>query len=88
MTVYKVLNEYIVEVEEFGTKLKGRVVQEISDGIGVRFQWDVSHYYRPSDGTQVYMPSNSAMTFNDAERHLLAYLQDFSNLDVTPNDMF
>jgi hypothetical protein len=70
--------------------VQGRVYKRQIDCGGFEYSWDISHHYCPSQNAKgAYYPSaTSAETAVEAEHLLLSYAQGFTDIDVTPNNLF
>jgi hypothetical protein len=88
--ISRIAREYVLFHEGLGFTVKGRIVECINTESQLRYQWDISHHYRPSEAAAtVYYPSSrSAATVEEAESLLLMYMRRFTNLNVTPNDYY
>jgi hypothetical protein len=57
---------------------------------GLRYEWEVSHYYKPSaSAVGVCRPSaRSGQTAQEVEGLMLAYLRNFTGIDVEKNENY
>ena len=87
---YEVLKEYVFWVDGLDYTVKGRISRNLNPNVGEPFTWEISHHYKPSEtAAGVYYPSVlSAGTLEDAERHLLAYANAFTNIGVKADNYF
>ena len=88
--ISEIVKEYVLFEGELEFIVKGRVTRRVDGETDMPFTWDISHHYRPSESAAtVYYPSaRSAKTFKEAESLLFAYMQGFTNIDVTPNEYY
>jgi hypothetical protein len=86
--IYQIVKEYKISIDGLNFEIKGRVLKRVSgdEGLTVDFKWEISHYYKPSDGATVYYPSQDhAETAERAEQLLIHYLTHFTNIDIEVN---
>lgn len=86
---YVVVKEYLFWVDELDCTVKDRISRNLAPNVGEPFKWEISHNYKPSRTAGVYYPSVvSAGTLEDAEMHLFAYANAFTNIGVEANKYF
>lgn len=86
--IYEIMKEFKISVDNLDFEIQGRLLKRISgeSEFNVDYKWEISHYYRPTDGATVYYPSqNYAATLKKAEQLLLKYMTPFTNIDVEIN---
>lgn len=83
---YKILEEYVFDVEGLGYPVKGRVsyIEGMPESLG-GFFWEISHCYKPTaDALGVYRPSRrNGQTLEEARDLLFAYAQNFQTFEVS-----
>lgn len=87
--IYEIVKEFIMPVAGLNYNIKGRILKRKKgdDSLNVDFQWEVSHYYKPSEeASGVYIPSSKfGNTYDIVEVHLLAYMYGFKDIDIQLN---
>ena len=89
-SVEKVVSQFIAQVDGLEFAIKGRITELVDTETNSKFQWSISHHYRPSESAAgVYYPSAlSAKTVEEAEFLLLSYMKNFTSIGVVPNQYF
>lgn len=90
-TLYEIIKEYSLYIDELGYSVRARIIKNLKPiGQESPFEWNVSHYCKPSEGAAgVYIPSTqSGETFQEAEDLLFAYLNSFTTIGVRPNENY
>lgn len=86
----KIAREYVLWTS-LDYSVKGRVIEVLNvDGRGTHFEWEVSHYYKPSAGAAApYYPSaRTGRTVEEAEALLLSYIRGFTGIGVEKNTKY
>lgn len=88
--LFEIVKEYVLRIEGLDHSVKGRVVKLIKDTGAEEYTWDISHNYRPSESAAaVYYPSEKTTnSFKETESLLLQYMNGFTKIDVTPNELY
>jgi hypothetical protein len=86
--IREIVKEYVMDVPDLEHTVKGRITMNPEVDGNLRYMWEISHHYRPSENAAgVYYPSKlHAPTAEEAESHLKGYMSCFTTLDVTPNE--
>ena len=87
---YEIVKQYVFWVDGLDYTVKGRISRNLDPNVGEPFRWEISHNYKPSKtaGTRYYPSVVSAGTLEDAEMHLFAYANAFTNIGVEANKYF
>jgi len=86
----EIVKEFVLRVDGLEFSVKGLIVKSRGPEGEDTFEWAISHYYKPSEkAATIYIPSaRSGKTLEEAEQLLMAYMQTFTTLDVTPNQYY
>ena len=86
---YEIVKEYLFWVDELEYTVKCRISRNLDPNAGEPFRWEISHNCKSLKTAGVYYPSVvSAGTLEDAEMHLFAYANAFTNIGVKANEYF
>ncbi|MFT2159345.1 hypothetical protein [Pseudomonas putida] len=85
VTTYKVVEEYIFEVDGLDFDVKGRITftEGMPESTG-GYLWEISHTYKPTeDAIGPYRPSRrNAQTLEEARSLLFQYADNFKTFSV------
>lgn len=83
--IYKLIEEYVFEVDGLDLDIKGRILyfDGMPESVGGYF-WEISHTYKPTpDAPGPYRPSvRNAKTLEEARELLIHYAENFQTFSV------
>jgi hypothetical protein len=88
--VSRIVEEYVLLTDAVEYSIKGRIVEHLDVDPKSRYGWEVSHHYKPSQIAQgVHHPwTVTGATVEEMKGHLMAYLRNFQNINVTLNSRY
>jgi hypothetical protein len=88
--IAEIVGEYVLFVEGLSFSVKGRITKSTNQEGSEEFRWEISHHYRPSESAGgVYYPSvRESKSFDEVRQLLMAYMNCFTTIDVTPNEHY
>lgn len=89
LSIYEVVKEFVVRVDGFDEPIKARVIKNLYTKTDFEFQWEVSHYYKPTEDAGIYYPDNRlGRTYEDCRNVMFYYLKSFVNIEIVKNNYY
>jgi hypothetical protein len=86
----RVIEEYVLWTEALEYSIRGRIVEHLDVDPKGRYGWEISHHYKPSESAHGvhYTSTVTGASVEDMKGHLMAYLRNFQNINVTVNSRY
>lgn len=92
LEIYETVKEFSVYTDMMKEPIKARISKIKQDNTTNPdlYIWTISHYYKPDNKSiDVYIPSRTfSDSFNDVEKLLMKYINEFTGIGVKKNDLF
>lgn len=87
--IYETVKEYSLFIDGLEFKIHARISKKVKPDGDSDFDWNISHYCKPSESAGVHIPSlQSGNSFEETQNLLFLYLKTFTSIGVVPNKYY